>query len=74
MGHTVDRLICQRGPVSGSNYEVIPKFTRAKCSEARAKTNTGGGQRIPALQSIRSALSNVARVRWATRIFVVLIL
>eukprot|EP00965_Chrysotila_dentata_P098723 3264009-Pleurochrysis_carterae.AAC.3 len=36
----------------------IPKLLRAKCSEARANTNTGGGKRISALQSVHSTLSN----------------
>eukprot|EP00965_Chrysotila_dentata_P067096 2221020-Pleurochrysis_carterae.AAC.1 len=41
------------GPVNGNNNENIPNFTRAECNEARVNTvNTGGGERIPALQNM----------------------
>eukprot|EP00965_Chrysotila_dentata_P255826 6212352-Pleurochrysis_carterae.AAC.1 len=63
MGHTGGRLICQWGPVSGNNYEIIPNFIRAECNEAQANTNIGRGKRIPALEIIRPTLSNVGRER-----------
>eukprot|EP00965_Chrysotila_dentata_P067964 2248409-Pleurochrysis_carterae.AAC.1 len=74
MGHSGGRLICQWGPVSGNNNEITPNFTRAECNEARANTDTGGGKRIPALQTIRPNLFSVGRVSWAKRIFVMPIL
>eukprot|EP00965_Chrysotila_dentata_P207572 6184201-Pleurochrysis_carterae.AAC.4 len=74
MSHTGSRLICQEGPNSGNNDEITPIFARAECNEARANTNTGGGKRIPALQSIRSTCSNEGRIKWAKRIFVMPIL
>eukprot|EP00965_Chrysotila_dentata_P076292 2519835-Pleurochrysis_carterae.AAC.2 len=69
ISHAGGRLICQEGPNSGNNNETIPIFTRAECNEARANTNSSGGKRMPAVQSIPPTLTNVRRIRWVKRIF-----
>eukprot|EP00965_Chrysotila_dentata_P168312 5558317-Pleurochrysis_carterae.AAC.1 len=42
ISHTGGRLVFQEGPTCTSNNEIIPNFTRAKCTEARANNIAGG--------------------------------